>query len=238
MTARTGKDETSERSAPQRGRDERSRDAAFRRAVSHSRKVRVLKLALPVAAIVIAGSFAAYSYISVPGTVSFDVSESAYSDGKLVMANPKLEGFTKDNKPYRMSATRALQHADNSSVIDLEGIDARLPFSGENFATIGADHGVFNYDQRTLDISSPITVSTTDGMTATLQSAYVDMIQGLLNTDKPVSINLAGVSLSADAMRVTENGRVLVFESRVRLELKPDRFKSAKDEAAKTSAQN
>ena len=129
-----------------------AREAAFRRARKHSRKVQFLKFALPAAAILIGGSFAAYSYVSVPGSVSFDISESAYTDGKLVMANPKLDGYTKESRPYSMTATRALQHLDDSGVVDLEGIDARLPVSATEFATIGAERGVYDREKNTLDI--------------------------------------------------------------------------------------
>ena len=47
------------------------------------------------------------------------------------MANPKLDGFTKENLPYSMTATRALQDFDKNGIIDLEGIDARLPVSAD-----------------------------------------------------------------------------------------------------------
>jgi lipopolysaccharide export system protein LptC len=202
-----------------------ARAAAFRRAQKHSRKVQFLKFVLPAAAILIAGSFAAYSYVSVPGSVSFDISESAYTDGKLVMANPKLDGYTKESRPYSMSATRALQHIDNSGIVDLEGIDARLPVSATEFAMIGAARGIYDREKNTLDIPSAITVKTTDGMTAILQSAYLEIGQGNLRTKDPVDIKLDGAQIVADAMSVLENGKVLIFEKRVRMNLTPARLK-------------
>jgi lipopolysaccharide export system protein LptC len=224
---------------PEQGRA--SRDDAFRRALSHSRKVRVLKLALPVAAVLLAGSFAAYSYISVPGSVSFDISESAYADGKLVMANPKLDGFTKESRPYSMSAIRALQHLDESGIVDLEGIDARLPVGGENFAVIDADRGVYDREKNTLNFLSPISVKTTDGMTITLQSAFLEIEKGNMRTTDPVAIRMTGAQLMADAMSVRENGKVLIFEKRVKMELTPDRLKGRQEstgEGAEKDAQD
>ena len=94
------------------------------------------------------------------------------------MANPKLDGYTKESRPYSMTATRALQHLDKNGIIDLEGIDARLPVSATEFATIGAERGVYDRENNTLDIPSPITVKTTDGMTAILQSAYLEIGPG------------------------------------------------------------
>jgi lipopolysaccharide export system protein LptC len=224
---------------PQQG--SASLEAAFRRARSHSRKVRFLKITLPAAALFTAGAFVAYSYISVPGSVSFNVSESAYADGKLVMASPKLDGYTKENRPYSMTATRALQHVDQSSIIELEGIDAKLPVSDAVFATIGAERGVYDREKNTLDVQSPITVKTTDGMMAMFQSAYLDMDKGTMTTDKPIEIRMDSGQITADAMSVLENGKVLVFEKRVKLEIKPNRLKDRQTgagESATTNAQN
>ncbi len=211
---------------PQGDEDSQLRQAAFQRALRHSRRVRLLKTALPLAAVLIAAGFAAYSYIQLPGSVTFDISESAYANGKLVMANPKLDGFTKASRPYSMTAMRALQHVDQTGIVELEGIDAKLPINETNFAMIGADRGVYDRDKNTLDIPTAITVRTTDGMEVKLHSAYVDIEQGSLKTDKPVDIRMEGAKLAAESMSVLENGKVLIFERRVKMELRPDRLKS------------
>jgi lipopolysaccharide export system protein LptC len=219
-------------------RRDTARQAAFRRAMNHSRRVRVLKLALPAAALAIAAGFIGYSYISVPGSVSFDVSESAYANGKLVMANPQLDGYTKENRPYSMSATRALQHTDNTSVVELEGIDAKVPVGAEKIAMIGAEHGVYNREKNTLNIPTAITVKTNDGTSVLLKSAYLDMLKGLLRTKEPVSITMAGVHLEANSMHVLENGHVLVFDKNVKMRLDPSRFGGEKGDRHEGTEQN
>jgi lipopolysaccharide export system protein LptC len=214
------------------------REAAFHRAQKHSRAVQFLKFALPVAAVLIGGFFAAYSYISVPGAVSFNITESAYTDGKLVMSNPKLDGFTKDSRPYSMTATRALQHVDSSGIVDLEGIDAKLPVGGKDFATIGAERGVYDRAKDTLDISSAITVKTTDGMTVLLKSALVEIGKGNMTTKDPVDIKTSSLRIVADAMSVLENGKVLIFEKRVKVNTTPDPSKAGKASTAESSTDN
>jgi lipopolysaccharide export system protein LptC len=217
--------------ATQPAKGEGAREAAFRRALSHSRRVTFFKLALPAAALAIAVAFVAYSYLSVPGSVSFDVPESAYANGKLVMANPQLDGYTKDKRPYSMSATRALQHVDDTSVVELEGIAAKLPVGAGKIAMIGAEHGVYDREKNTLKIPTPVTVKTTDGTSAALRSAYLDILKGWLRTKDPVSISMEGVHLEANSMRVLENGHVLIFENSVKMQLEPARFRG--DEESK-----
>jgi lipopolysaccharide export system protein LptC len=199
---------------------------AFLRAQRHSRVVRVLKSTLPLIAAAMALGFLGYSYVMTPGSVAVKADGSAISDGKLVMANPKLDGFTKDNRPYSMTAMRAIQDFQNEGVVQLEGISAKLPIDAENWATIGAESGVYDRDKNTLEIDTEITVTTADGMTAKLQSATLDIGGGGMKTEDPVDIRMDGATITSDTMTIRENGKVLVFEKRVRMDIDPQRLKA------------
>lgn len=203
--------------------------AAFERARRHSFRVRFLKGALPVLAVLMAVGFVGYSYMARPAAVAVETDGSAYSNGKLVMANPKLEGFTKDNRPYKMSASRAIQDLKSEGVVQLEGIAAKLPIDAENWAMVDAPHGVYDRDNNTLDITSEMTITTANGMVAKLQSAYLDIGQGGMKTDDPIDIQLQGAKITSDSMTILENGKVLVFEKRVRMNIDPSRLKAGED---------
>lgn len=202
--------------------------AAFERAQRHSLRVRFLKGALPILAVVMAVGFVGYSYVVKPAAVAVTTDGSAYSDGKLVMANPKLEGFT-NNRPYKMTASRAIQDFQNEGIVQLEGIAAKLPINVDNWAMVDASRGVYDRDKNTLDITSEITITTADGMVAKLKSAYLDMGEGGMKTDDPIDIQLQGAKITSDSMAILENGKVLVFEKRVRMNIDPNRLKSEQD---------
>lgn len=205
----------------------------------HSRKVRLLKFALPVLAVLMAAIFVVYSYVLAPSAaLSVDITNSAVSDGKLVMANPKLDGFTKENLPYSMTAARAVQNLDMTGAIELEDIDAKLPVGAENWATVDAAKGIYDRDKNTLDITSEMTVTTTDGMVAKLKSAFIDMGKGDLRTSDAVNIKLEGSKVAADSMTILENGKVLVFEKRVRMEIDSGRLKARQQASGDPDAAN
>jgi lipopolysaccharide export system protein LptC len=210
----------------------------FHQAQHHSRVVRLLKLMLPTVAAFMAIGFFGYSYMLTPAKVSVDVESSAVSDGKLVMASPKLEGFTKDNLPYSMTASRALQSLDATGIIELEDIKAKLPVDAKNLATIGASRGVYDREKNTLDITSDIVVTTTDGMTAKLKSAFIDIGKGGLKTTDAVDIALSGTKIVADSMTILENGKVLVFDKRVRVQITPDRINAGQQANGESNAAN
>jgi len=206
-----------------------SRAVAFGRAQRHSRRVRLLKFALPTVAGVIALAFPVYSYLAAPPGVPVRADSSVMTDGKLVMANPKLNGFTKDNLPYAMIARRAIQDVAKQGVVELEGIDAKLPMGAKADAAVVAGKGLYNRDDNTLKLTQDITVTTSDGMVAKLKSAFLDMGKGTMRTDDPVDITRSGSHVTSDTMTVENNGKVLVFEKRVRVNIDPATTKAAEN---------
>ncbi|MCU0790632.1 MAG: hypothetical protein MUE79_06220, partial [Nitratireductor sp.] len=84
----------------------------FARAQRHSRRVRFLKLALPVGgALSIILLIVAYA-VSQFALPSIDPGEARVMDGKLVMNNPKITGTDSQNRPYSLTAVRAVQDAE------------------------------------------------------------------------------------------------------------------------------
>ncbi len=194
---------------------------AFVRAQRHSRRVRWLKVWLPALAVAGVIGFVGWSYVSIPTVAGISIEGAGISDGKLVMANPKLDGFTRDKLPYTMTALRAVQDLKDTNMVRLEGIDAKLPVDPKNSAKVVAKSGIYDNAKNTLVFDSPMTVTTTDGMTAKLNSASIDMNAGSMSTGDPVEILLNGSRITALSMNMADNGRVIVFENRVRVDLEP-----------------
>jgi lipopolysaccharide export system protein LptC len=202
-------------------------EAAFDLAKRHSRRVRVLKFALPVLALVATAAFVGASWISTPTGVSVDVGATAIEDGRLVMSDPRLDGFTGNDRPYSMAAQRAIQDLGNTNVVDLEGIEAKLPFDDANWITVAAKSGVLDRNANTLDLTDEIQLKTDTGVVALLKSAKVDFRGGNLDSDSPVDITMSGARIAADSLQVRDRGAVMIFEKRVRMEIEAGRFQNA-----------
>jgi lipopolysaccharide export system protein LptC len=209
---------------------------AFGIAQRHSRRVRILKLAVPLVAAVIAVAFPVYSYLAAPVSIQVQADGSAFADGKLVMANPKLNGFTKQNLPYSMTALRAIQDVSKQGIIDLEGIDAKLPLSADNVAAVNASHGTYNRDGNTMSLTSDVTITTTDGLEAKFKSVFLDMGKGTMKTSDPVDVSRGGSRITADSMSIQDNGKIVVFENRVRVNIDPASLKAAEAMSGESNA--
>lgn len=202
-------------------------DLAFRKARRHSDIVRTLKVGLPIAAMAMMIAFAARSWVAtvVPAEVQFG--GAAIESGRLVMADPKLEGFTSDNRQYRMTAERAIQDIGSADRVDLEGIKARLPFDKSNWIHVRAPTGTFDRAANTLDLEDNLTFRTDTGITALLKSAKVDISAGNLDTPDPVDITMEGTHIAADSLSVRDKGAVMLFQNRVRVVIDAKRLQTA-----------
>jgi len=207
--------------------DGKARSEMFRTAERHSRRVRILKIMLPSVAVLMAAAFLFQTYRSTPSDVEVTADNSAVTEGKLVMANPRLEGFTTESRPYSVSALRAVQDIADEAVIELQEIAATLPIDAERSASVKTTRGVFDQTKSLLTIDHQIDITTSDGAVARLESALIDMGTGRMTTDKPVSIKYKTASISSDTMSVEQNGKVVIFEKHVQVNVVPPKNETA-----------
>ena len=199
--------------------------AEYRRAQSHSRLVRLLKFILPLSAVLVVVAFVVVSWLDnlVPDGVGIE--SVVVRDGKLVMQNPVMSGQSSDARPYTMRAARAVQDLSVPDVIVLEDIVADLPAPNSANAVLNAASGTLNKAAQTIMFDQPLSVTTEDGMKVQLQSADVDMANGGLVTDAPVSISTGDASVVAQSMQMTDKGRIIIFKDKVRMTINPSALK-------------
>lgn len=196
--------------------------AVFQAAQRHSQRVRILKTALPITAIVMGAVFSWFTFFATPApTLRIDLGNEVES-GKLVMAKPNLNGFTKANRAYNMTADKAVQDIDKSGVITLEGMRATLPIGETGEATVTASSGVYDNANGVLRFEKDLTVSTNDGLEAKLQSAEVSISSGQIKTDKPVDIKKGTTQIQADRLLIEANGDIVVFDGNVHLAMESE----------------
>lgn len=196
---------------------------AIRAARRHSARVRRLKVAIPVAALGAVGLVALASTYSPFGSVpGLTLGSLSLSGSKIAMEAPKLTGFRKDNRPYEVTATAAFQDIRKPHVVELKDLKARLALDeGGGAAHLVAAGGIFDTTKEHLELSDNIRIWTDRGDEALLRSASVDMKGGTVVSREPVRIATPALLLEADGMQLSDNGKTMVFEGRVRAEIRP-----------------
>ncbi len=189
----------------------------YTRARRHSTLVSLLRKVLPVAAVGIVLGFVSLAALSYNPFAALDIAGIGLDDGKLVMRQPKLEGFDRDDKPYLVTAERALQDLSNTDIIDLELVHAEMASGPGGGVQVEAGTGRYDSDAETLTLAGGVTVTSGDGVNIELQHADIDMKSGTLQTDKPVRVVSEDAEITADTLRVYDEGKRIVFSQRVRM---------------------
>ncbi|WP_306117321.1 MULTISPECIES: hypothetical protein [unclassified Roseitalea] len=199
------------------------RQGAYARAASHSSRVRLLKWLVPALATVGLAALAGVvivSRLTTPG-LEFDPSASGIVDGQFVIADPVLNGFTADDRAYRVAAQRARQTL-GTTVIGLDALDAEIELEDGRTVDLIAETGVFDTDTSVLDIERAGTVTISDGTRAVFSAMRIDFDAGALETREPLTISRPGLRIEAGRLRVEDNGRRMVFENDVGVVIQPD----------------
>lgn len=152
--------------------------------------------------------------------VEADFASSAIVDGKLVIADPRLDGFTPDKRAYRVSARSATQEIGADPVTLLE-LRADIELEGGETAYLSADSGVYDPDANLLQLGANGQLETTQGAQAVFSNAEIDFEAGTMVTRDQVTVSQPGTRIIADSLRIEGNGSRLLFENNVSVVIEP-----------------
>ncbi|WP_438750575.1 LPS export ABC transporter periplasmic protein LptC [Pararhizobium sp. O133] len=190
---------------------------AYADASRHSARVRRLKVILPLLAFLIGAVFVAVSVVRAFLPENLQIENATIENGKIVMQNPAISGRNKQDISYSMKAQRALQDISNPDIITLETIHAEMPVNDTLIATVEAASGIYDRGGNTLNMNAPFSITMNNGLVADFQAAYLDINAGEMETRKPIAISMNGGSIVAQSLRMTDKGRIVTFEGKVKV---------------------
>jgi lipopolysaccharide export system protein LptC len=200
------------------GRHGPDRSGAYAKAKRHSSRVRLLKFAIPAGALVAGGLVFAATMFKPFGDVSgLSLGNVSLSGTKIAMENPRLTGFRKDNRPYEVTAKAAFQDVRKPGLIELKDVNAKLATDAAGtLANLVSASALFDTAKELLDLSQEIRITTSRGEEVLLRSASVDIKAGTVVSREPVKITTQNGTIEAEGVQVSENGRTVSFQGRVR----------------------
>jgi len=200
--------------------EERAR--AFVGAERHTKLVLILRKALPVAAVLVLASYFISSRLSVSlgvGDLTASIDGIQVANGNLRMTNPKLEGADKKKGKYVIGAEYADQDMKSPNIIKLHAIRAELSSADGGWSRMDAARGVFNSKTERLVMRDKIAVATSSGITGALRRASLDTKNQALRSHQPVSFDLPGGSVRANALTFLSGKSTLTFRGKVRVHI-------------------
>lgn len=197
-------------------------DARFRIAARHSRRVRFLRIAVPVvvcAFMLVIAAASIFNPFRILTKLPIEVGNLVVSGTKVTMESPRLAGFMPDQRPYELRARTATQDIKDPKIVELVDLDSTLESEDKSTVRLTSRTGVFDSKAQLLDLRDDVFVQNSSGYEARMSQAYVDLSKGTVSSDTPVAVKMPNGTIDGQRLRITERGAVLRFEGGVVMHL-------------------
>jgi lipopolysaccharide export system protein LptC len=186
----------------------------FRKAMRHSRRVRILRLLIPLVIVgAIAGGLMAVQFnpLRMLTSLPVDFSSLVVSGTKITMQAPRIAGFTKDSRPYELTARAAAQDVADPNTIELQGLHGKTEMPDKAVFELTADGGVYDSKAELLTLRQNIVFKSTSGFEVYLIEAVVDVHSSNIVSEKPVVVRMQQGTINANRLEVTDSGDTIRF---------------------------
>jgi lipopolysaccharide export system protein LptC len=196
----------------------------YRRAMRHSRFVRVLRLAIPLS-VVLGGIAAAviatwFNPLRLLARLPIDASGVVVSGTKITMQQPRMAGFTRDARPYLITAKGSTQDLLEPSSLELDTLHMVLELQDASKFDLTAARGRYDTKNEMLTLRTDVVV-VTDRYRALLSETLVNLRSNHMVTERPVEVQMVQGTINANRMEVLNSGEVIRFEQGVTVVMNP-----------------
>ncbi len=197
-------------------------ERAFRAARRHSRVVRIMRVAIPIAVVIGLAGISLVTYLNplrMLNELPIDISNLVVSGTKITMERPRLSGFTHDARAYVLSADAAAQDLTKPDLVELRNIHAKLDMQDKTTMEMSAATGIYDTKNETIRLQRDILLSSSTGYQGRLSEAQVDIRKGTVVSDQPVELELLQGTLNANRLEIIDSGDLVRFHGGVTMVL-------------------
>lgn len=186
-------------------------------AIRHSRFVALLRMLIPLGAVISLLALVAYSifdpFKSMP--VAIDIGSLKLEGSAIMMERAEMKGYRNSDTPFSVTASKAVQDIKQPQIVNLSDLRSTIAMPDHTDAKIAADSGVYDTQKQILDVSGNVVIETRQ-YTVRMKSATVNFPQNSVVSNAPVNVSAVGGVISAESLSVFDNGSRILFNGRVR----------------------
>jgi lipopolysaccharide export system protein LptC len=192
--------------------------------IKHRRLVTLLRIALPMAALLLAAIVIAWPKLQNRERSSFSLTPT-HADPKeveqLTMVNPRFVGLDTKQQPYTVTAKSATQDRPGADIIVLDHPQADILLESGSWVTVTGLKGRYAQKAQILDLAGNIEVFHDAGYEFHTERAQVDLANDTINGDVPVNGHGPGGTIDAQGFMILDHGQTVIFTGDSKLHLNP-----------------
>ncbi|MBS0249788.1 MAG: LPS export ABC transporter periplasmic protein LptC [Proteobacteria bacterium] len=210
-----------------------SRTAAHR----HSRRVRLLKIGLPVTAI----ATVALAALNILENIGIGPTLPPIEVPKIVadnlkMHNPHYQGFNSDGGHYWVKAETAQQDLKSLTSVHLDGITGELTDAKKQKTYLSATRGIFDNKTNVLELFDAINVTGNGGLNAKLTRATIQTKENIITSNEPSTILMGAGQITSNQLKIRQKTKEYTFLDNVRTHMQPKQTAASADDQQEKNA--
>ena len=189
----------------------------------HGRLARFARIALPLAALGLAGLIFAWSRIN-PIIERIHISETEQAPEEIetvTMENARFAGVDAQNRSFNVTSARAVQSADDSNHIDLQLPKADIVLASGAKVAVESDTGGLQRDTQILDLVGKVLLRQDQDYEFRTTKARIDLNARTAAGDAPVSGRWPQGEIQAEGFEILDGGARVIFRGRSRAVFQP-----------------
>lgn len=200
---------------------------------SYSNFVALMKVTLPVIAIMLVGLIVFWNKIVPnPRLLAPDLSSlSADFAENLAMVNPRFDGIDNEGRPYHLTASAAQQIDSNANEVTLMQPSGDLTLQDGTWLSLSADQGRYLRKEELLHLAGNVSFFHDEGFEMQSPTALVDFRGSRATGDEGVTGQGPSGMLEAEGFDFKNEGLIIIFTGKSHLTIYETAKKSEQSEA-------
>ncbi len=179
----------------------------------HTRMVVTMRLALPALAAVLLACLALWTRFGGDSGLFRLTLDPGHAEefSSLTMSNPHFEGVDQQQRPFSVSAQKAIQMDKTGDVMELEAPEADVTMDSGAWLAINADSGRFMRMAQKLDLDGAVSLFHDQGFELHTSDVRIDLAASSAHTDRPVQGQGPSGNMTAEGLDLFDGGKRIVL---------------------------
>jgi len=200
------------------GPPDKSRDEAFD-VERHTNLIKLLRVILPVLALVLVAILIVKLYLDDPmaPVVQDEQQGKLAAEGVVEMINAEFGGVDQENRPYKITAEKAIRSSAEANILKLVKPMADMHMKSGNWVAVEAKSGVFDQEKSYLLLTDTVKMYHDSGYELMTDKMSVDFKKGLIDSVDLVKgfgpmgqVKASGLTIKSTQKRVIFKGPLSV----------------------------
>ncbi len=190
---------------------------------AHRRKVSLMRMLFPAAAVVLVSMVVIWSQWQSVGTgFKFSFTRISPEEAKtLRMVNPRFSGTNEKVRPFMLTADEARRVSPDADLILLTNPKGDIITDSGAWLALSAAHGEYAQKKEILDLSGGVDLFHDSGVHITSATARIDLKAGTVEGNDPVTGSGPSIEVAGQGFKLLNGGKTVIFTGKSKALLFP-----------------